>query len=86
VKIKGWEICKDEKGFYADDASGQSCVRVTEEGAHIATHDGYFFVPNEVVNALDALIECNCDPLEQTGNVHKRTCPAYQPEWETPER
>ncbi len=84
--VDGWEIGKDAEGFYAHDPTGPSTVRVfgVEHGCNyrIRTYDGGCDIPAKVMGTLESLAHCKCNPLEQTGGVHKHDCPAYQPEWE----
>lgn len=83
MNIDGWTIGKDERGFFAHEPRGPSTVRVTESATIVRTNDGGCNIPSKVMGTLESLIGCNCNPLEQTGGVHKHDCPAHQAEWET---
>lgn len=76
--IDGWTILKDARGFYAYDPRGPSWFRVSAGGYEMHSHDGGCFVPNKVMGTLESLVRCTCNPLEQTGGVHRRDCPEYE--------
>lgn len=83
MTLDGWAIAKDAQGFYAHDPRRPSTVRVIPGSYIFSSSDGGCTIPDKVIATLEGLLYCNCNPLEQTGGVHRRDCPAWQAEWET---